>query len=106
MIGRLFLIFLLFFSVMDASVFKGQREYMKNCKKCHGNGGKVAKSRTSDEWRELFSNNALLIKKLHKKNKKAMQYFNSKEFQKKSSSLLQFFEKYASDSGNVPACSD
>lgn len=96
----------LLFSYLNASVYKGQKEYMKKCKKCHGNGAKIAKSKTTDEWIDLFSNNATLLKQLHKKDEKAMKYFNSKRFEKKERYLLQFFKKYASDSGNVPACSN
>ncbi|WP_281951124.1 cytochrome C [Nitrosophilus kaiyonis] len=94
------------FLSLHASVFKGQKEYMKKCKKCHGNGAKVAKAKTSDEWINLFKNNGLLIKKAHNTDEDAMKYFNSKRFEKKSIHLLDFLKKYSSDSGNVPACSD
>ena len=91
---------------INASVFKGQKEYMKKCKKCHGSGAKVAKAKTSDEWINLFKDNALLIKKVHEKDDEAKKYFDSERFKKKSKHLLQFLKKYAADSGNVPACSD
>ncbi|WP_187646960.1 hypothetical protein [Nitrosophilus labii] len=89
-----------------ASVYKGQKEYMKICKVCHGSGTKVSKAKTTDEWIELFANNASMLKKIHIKDKNAMKYLNSKRFEKKKKHLLDFFKKYAADSGNVPACSD
>ena len=100
------LLITLFIININASVFKGQKEYMKKCKKCHGNGAKVAKAKTSDEWIELFDNNGLIIKKIHENNEEAKEYFNSARFKKKAKHLLQFLKKYAADSGNVPACSD
>jgi len=103
---KIFFLFSVIFLFSNASVYKGQKEYMKNCKVCHGNGAKVAKAKTAEEWITLFANSGTLIKKLHEKDLKAMKYFNSERFSKKNKHLLDFFKKYASDSGNVPACSD
>jgi len=100
------ILFSFFIISIQASVFKGQKEYMKKCKICHGNGAKVAKAKTTDEWIKLFENNGLLIKKAHEKDVDAMKYFNSDRFNKKSKHLLDFLKKYSADSGNVPACSD
>ncbi len=100
------LVILLLSQFAYASVYKGQKEYMKKCKKCHGNGGKLAKARTTSEWENLFKNKGLPLIKIHDKNDTAAEYFHSKRFKKKVKHLLQFFKKYASDSGNVPACSD
>ncbi len=88
----------------QASVFKGQRAYMKLCKKCHKSGGKLAMSHTQNEWEDYFDENARLLKEVHKNNKTAMQKLNSKRFEKNIRHMRQFFLKYASDSGNVPAC--
>jgi len=103
---RYILIFFLFLSFVNGSVFKGQKEYMKKCKICHGNGSKVAKAKSSEEWIKLFENEAMLLKKAHEKDKDAMKYFDSDRFSKNYKHLLDFFVKYAADSGNVPACSD
>ncbi|BAF69770.1 hypothetical protein [Nitratiruptor sp. SB155-2] len=93
-------------SFSQASVYKGQKEYMKKCKKCHGNGGKLAETHTTDEWEKLFENKGALLILKHDNNATASKYFHSKRFKKKAKHLLHFFKKYASDSGNVPACSD
>ena len=90
--------------LVSASVFKGQRAYMRNCKSCHKSGGDLAKSHTQDEWEEYFDQEAKLLTDMHKKNKEAIQVLHSKKFRKNIRHLRQFFMKYASDSGNVPAC--
>ena len=95
---------LLGFSTLNASVFKGQRAYMKLCKKCHKSGGKLAESHTQSEWEEYFDNDAKLLKEAHKNDAAAMEKLDSKRFKKNLKHLRQFFKKYASDSGNVPAC--
>jgi cytochrome c553 len=92
------------FSFSNASVFKGQRAYMKLCKKCHKSGGKLAASHTQSEWEEYFENDAKLLKEVHRNDQAAMQKLNSKKFEKNIKHMRQFFHKYASDSGNVPAC--
>ncbi len=96
---------LFFVSTLHASVFKGQREYMRKCKKCHGNGAKFVGKYSSEEWKNYFKDDAVKIKAIHQKTD-AKEYFNSHRFDKKARHLLDFFKKYASDSGNVPACSD
>ncbi|WP_456450450.1 cytochrome C [Hydrogenimonas sp.] len=87
-----------------ASVYKGQRAYMKLCKKCHKSGGKLAGSHTQSEWEEYFDNNGKLLKEVHQNDSTAMAKLNSKRFEKNIKHMRQFFHKYASDSGNVPAC--
>ena len=91
-------------TLSNASVYKGQRAYMKLCKKCHKSGGKLAKTHTQSEWEEFFDDNAKLLKNVHKKDKAAMNKLNSKKFDKNIKHMRQFFHKYASDTGNVPAC--
>lgn len=104
-IANLF-ISLIFLSDLHSSVYKGQKEYMKKCKSCHGNGAKIAKLKTMEEWKVVFSNNGKILKDLHRNDNKALKYINSERFKKKSKHMLDFFVKYALDSGNVPACSD
>ncbi|WP_353662931.1 hypothetical protein [Hydrogenimonas sp. SS33] len=91
-------------SAMNGSVFKGQRAYMKLCKKCHKSGGKLSQSHTQEEWEDYFDDNAKLLLDAHKNNMDAMEKLQSKRFKKNIRNLRQFFVKYASDSGNVPAC--
>ena len=90
----------------DASVYKGQKEYMKQCKKCHGSGTKLSQKFTMDEWRDFFANSGAKLIQIHQKDANASKYFQSERFKKKVKHLRQFFEKFAADSGNVPACSD
>ncbi|BDY13841.1 hypothetical protein HCR_21530 [Hydrogenimonas cancrithermarum] len=77
---------------------------MKLCKKCHKSGGKLASSHTQTEWEEYFENGGAKLKNIHKNDQLAMKKLNSSKFNKNLKHLRQFFEKYASDSGNVPAC--
>ena len=88
----------------DASVYKGQRAYMKLCKKCHGSGDKVLALHTQKEWEEIFANDAKQLITLHKKDKNALKILHSEKFKKSLRHMRQFFHKFASDSGNVPAC--
>ena len=90
--------------VSQASVYKGQRAFMKICKKCHKSGGKLAKEHSQDEWEEYFDNNAQLLLQAHKNDQKALEKLQSKRFKKSIRHMRQFFMKYANDSGNVPAC--
>ena len=92
------------FPSLQASVFKGQRTYMKICKKCHKSGGKLAGSHTQNEWEDYFENEAKLLKEVHKNDATAMDKLNSDRFKKHMKDLREFFVKYASDTGNVPAC--
>jgi len=88
----------------DASVYKGQRAYMKLCKKCHGSGEKVLAMHTQKEWQSIFDHNAKNLIQMHKGDKKAMEILQSEKFKKNLRHMRQFFHKFASDSGNVPAC--
>ena len=87
----------------SADIKKGQKGYLKTCKKCHGNGTKGASMQTQDGWTELFANdNALIIKK--HAGTKAEKFFGSKKFNKLAPHLKDFLYQYGSDSGNVPSC--
>jgi len=90
----------------SASIKKGQKYYLKDCKKCHGNGTKGAAMLDQDEWADMFVDGAEEIKATHEdsENKKAIKYFNSKKFRKHSPHLKDFLYEYGADSGNVPAC--
>jgi hypothetical protein len=99
------MILILFIGVsLDASVYKGQRAYMKLCKSCHGSGGKLVKQHTREEWENYFKENGKLLKLVHAKDEKAMEKLHSPMFLKNIKHMRQFFHKYASDTGNIPAC--
>lgn len=87
----------------SAEIKKGQKGYLKTCKKCHGNGTKGAAMQTQDEWAGLFADGGAGIKAKHK-GTKAEKFFNSKKFKKYAPHLKDFLYQYGSDSGNVPSC--
>ncbi len=94
-------------SVSDARVYKGQKEFIKKCRSCHNNGQELAYSKVRREWSKLFKKRGKPLAELHLKAKKAKdsyEYFESSRFSKNSKHLKDFFEEYAKDSGNVPAC--
>ena len=37
----------------QAAVYKGQKEYVKKCRKCHNNGQELAASKKMREWKKL-----------------------------------------------------
>jgi len=108
-ITLIFTFFLLAVPALDAAVYKGQKVYVKKCRKCHGGGLKVAASKRMREWKKLLNrkNKGIKLAKLHLENKKAKKswrYFNSKKYRKRARHLKDFMVEYAKDSGNVPAC--
>jgi len=86
-----------------ADIKKGQKGYLKTCKKCHGNGTKGASMQTQDGWTALFENDNALIVEKHK-GTKGEKFFGSKKFKKLAPHLKDFLFHYGSDSGNVPSC--
>ncbi|MBN2895690.1 MAG: c-type cytochrome [Campylobacterales bacterium] len=87
----------------NADVSKGQKVYLKMCKKCHGNGTKGAAMNTQDGWDELFENNGAKLIKAHEGDSSEA-FFKGDMFQKISGDLRDFLYEYGSDSGNVPSC--
>ena len=91
----------------EAAVYKGQKVYIKKCRKCHGGGLEVAASKKKRTWKKLMKNKGAALAKLHLENKKAKKswkYFESKKYKKRARHLKDFMIEYAKDSGNVPAC--
>ncbi len=88
----------------DGNIKKGQKTYLKKCKKCHGNGTKGAAMHSQDEWTALFADDAKAMIDAHKDDKKSKKYFGSKKFKKYAPHLKAFLWEYANDSGNVPSC--
>jgi len=92
---------------VDAAVYKGQREYVKKCRTCHGDGQKLMASKDKSQWETIMKKDGEALAKLHLGNEKAKEsweYFKDGSFAKKAKHLQEFMEEYASDSGNVPAC--
>ena len=93
----------MFASSANADIKKGQKAYLKQCKKCHGTGTKGAAMKTQDEWAKSFANDNAGFIAWHK-DTKGEKYANGKKFKKYSSHLKDFLFEYASDSGNIPSC--
>ena len=104
-----FSLFLLSVPSLEAAVYKGQKAYVKKCRKCHGGGQKIAASKRMKDWKKLLNkkNKGSLLAQVHldsDKAKKSWNYFNSKKYRKRARHLRDFMVEYAKDSGNVPAC--
>lgn len=39
----------------STDIKKGQRSYLKKCKRCHGNGTKAASMKTQEAWNGLLN---------------------------------------------------
>ena len=50
---------------LEAAVYKGRTAYIGFCKDCHGNGTKMAKKYTSDEWRLFLDKKGVALAKRH-----------------------------------------
>ncbi len=97
--------------MLEAAVYKGQRVYVKKCRKCHGGGQELAASHRMKTWSKIMKKkhkkSGFGLAQLHLENKKAKKswkYFKSKKYSKKAKHLKDFLVEYAKDSGNVPAC--
>jgi len=93
-----------FANTASADIKKGQKLYLKKCKKCHGNGTKGAAMKTQDEWEEAFDEDAAVFIEWHK-GSKAEKFVSGAKFKEKMAPHLKdFLHQYGSDSGNVPSC--
>lgn len=102
-----FTLSLLFTPALEAAVYKGQKVYVKKCRKCHGVGQSIAASKRMRDWKKLLKKKGAGLAKIHlssKKAKKSHKYFSSKKYTKRARHLSHFMVEYAKDSGNVPAC--
>ena len=91
----------------NAAVYKGQKVYIKKCRKCHGGGLEVAASKKKKSWKKIMKKKGEGLAEIHLQNKKAKgswKYFKSKKYRKRAKHLKDFLVEYAKDSGNVPAC--
>ena len=79
---------------------KGQKYYTKKLKKaCDFSGAKMAGMHTQDEWEEIFEEG-----KLVEEIQKQCPNMRGEIDEKWQKHLFDFFWKYGSDSGEVPAC--
>ncbi|MCK9454344.1 MAG: cytochrome C [Sulfurimonas sp.] len=109
---RKFLMFVLLISVftslnLSAAIYKGQREFVRNCAKCHKAGQAFVATKRKIEWRSYTRAKGDRLKDIHLESKEASKshrYFSSKKFSKNVRHLEDFLLEYAKDSGNVPAC--
>ncbi|MDD5400040.1 MAG: cytochrome C [Sulfurimonas sp.] len=109
-----FFIFSLFMVVFalsnaDAALHKGQKEYLKQCSKCHPGGQTFISKKYIREWEQIMKNNGEELAKVHlsssdEKAKPSHEYFKNKESKDNAVHLMQFLMEYAKDSGKVPAC--
>ena len=93
----------------SAAIYKGQREFVKKCVKCHKAGQGFVATKKKRTWKKLMKKKGKKLAKIHlksnkRKAKKSHRYFKSRKFTKKAKHLKQFLMEYAKDSGNIPAC--
>lgn len=55
---------------LQAAVYKGRTAYIGFCKDCHGNGTKMAKKYTGDEWRMFLDKKGVALAKRHLSSKR------------------------------------
>ncbi len=87
--------------------FKGQKYYLDACSECHGAGSRGGNMESINEWKELFSNNASELLKLHldeDKTQKVISYLRSEKFRVQKVRILPFLQEFAYDSENIPTC--
>ncbi|BCD61017.1 MULTISPECIES: hypothetical protein [unclassified Nitratiruptor] len=83
---------------------KGLNAYKKLCVHCHGPAFKGAAMLYSDEWTQMFAENAKRLRKVHKDNPKAMKYIDSNYFIRRAKYLKRFLKNNARDMGVVRSC--
>lgn len=89
----------------SADADKGQRIYLKKLKSvCGMSGGVFAAKNDQATWKEA-KDNGTLSEVMTKACPAGAKFFQSDKFKDKfSSDLYDFVNKFASDSGNIPAC--
>ena len=83
---------------------KGMVAYKKLCKQCHGSGFKGAAMLTSDEWEEMFAEDAKKLRKAHAGEPDAIRVLDSGYFRRHIRSLGTFLRNNGSDMGVVRSC--
>ncbi len=106
---NLIALLVLFSTHLEAASYKGQREFVKQCVKCHKGGQDFVSSKTSIEWKKLLVKKGQALANVHinstdKKALDSIEYFNSIRYGKNAKHLMDFLTEFAKDSGRVPAC--
>ncbi|MBC8237736.1 MAG: hypothetical protein H8E76_05845 [Helicobacteraceae bacterium] len=92
---------------LNASVYKGQKYFKKNCLSCHGKALVFVTEKSYDQWMKYLDVNGDVIYNLHNNVDEAalsMKYFNSQKYRISIGHYRDFFLEYANDTGNIPAC--
>ncbi|ABB44143.1 conserved hypothetical protein [Sulfurimonas denitrificans DSM 1251] len=94
---------------LDAAVYKGQREFVRECVECHKTGQVFVATKNKKEWNAIMKNSGEKLVEIHLQSKEksagpSHEYFQNKIFVKNLKHLRDFLFEYAGDSGNVPAC--
>lgn len=104
---RFFLLFFIMISLLNgAGLYKGQKQFVKNCKVCHTDSSMIIESKTKQEWDDLLAENGKKLYEVHIEKKvdeqKLQTIFKNENFIKKLKYLKKFLVEYAKDSGNIP----
>ncbi len=83
---------------------KGMVTYKKLCSLCHGPAFKGAAMLNSDEWDEMFADDARRLKAIHKKDPKALEKLNGSYFERHVKYLAPFLRNNGRDTGAVRSC--
>lgn len=107
----IFILSILVFTTLisSAAVYKGQKEYVKKCVKCHKAGQAFVSTKNKKDWNKLMKNKGEELAALHitstdARTEPSHEYFGGSIFSSTAKHLEDFLEEYAKDSGNVPAC--
>ena len=92
---------------LNASVYKGQKYFKKNCLSCHGKALKFVTEKSYDTWLGYLEGEGDVLYDVHTDSDEAsaaMKYFDDDHYRRKFEHYRDFFLEYASDTGNIPAC--
>ncbi len=81
--------------------FKGQKEYLKKCRSCHGGSRVFVPKYTVDRWRELLDNNGTMLADLHVNSKETKEYFKSSRYLKKINYIEAFIVHFLQNNNNT-----
>lgn len=82
-----FYLLVLSVTTIQAAVYQGRTAYIGFCKDCHGNGTKMAKAYTGDQWRAMLDKKGVRMSRLHLDNADAIA---TKIAQKQANGLLPY----------------
>ncbi len=70
--------------------FKGQKEYLRECRSCHGSSQFFIGKFTPERWKELLRNKGKKLAFNHIQTKNSVEYFQSEQYLKR----VQYIEAY------------